>query len=146
MIWFCQLICWFPACCARSGCVEEIIMFVSRIIVNGVGASMGKRFFFLQSTCDRLGSLYEAPGMRNEALRCRLISEVHRSSGLKNRAETSGFYGADFLSGTGISTESVVLTRARDFISASSCRGSRCDPDQFIQGELRIPSVVCGIL
>ncbi|QDT40934.1 hypothetical protein Pan241w_09930 [Gimesia alba] len=54
----------------------------------------------------------------DSALRCRTITEVRMSTVLENRAETSGFDGADFLSGLEISPEPVVLTRARDVISA----------------------------
>ncbi|QDV49055.1 hypothetical protein Enr17x_10700 [Gimesia fumaroli] len=54
----------------------------------------------------------------DQALRCRLIIEVRVSSVLGNRAETSGFYSADILSGFETSPEPVVLTRARDVISA----------------------------
>ncbi|QDT43380.1 hypothetical protein Pan241w_34800 [Gimesia alba] len=56
--------------------------------------------------------------MQREAFRCRLIYEVQGSSDLEKRSETSGFVSAEFLSGTGISTEPVVLAHARDFISA----------------------------
>jgi hypothetical protein len=136
MGWYCLMICHVPARWSRPGCVKEIIMFVSKIIVNGVGESMRNRIFRLQTTCDRLGSLYEAPGMRNEALRYRLINEVHGSSNLTNLAETSGFHSADFLSGLKMITESKVLTRAPDFISASSCRRTRCNQDQFLQQDV----------
>ncbi|QDV48989.1 hypothetical protein Enr17x_10040 [Gimesia fumaroli] len=80
-------------------------MFVNKIIVNGVGESRGVRIY-------SLGSFYEAPGLRSETLRCRLITEVRVSSGLGNRAETSGFYGAGFFSDSDISAEPVVFSRA----------------------------------
>ncbi|QDV49827.1 hypothetical protein Enr17x_18480 [Gimesia fumaroli] len=93
-------------------------MVVKWIFANSVGESRGRCVFSPGMSCDPPGWSCHVPGMLNEALRCRLKTEVHRSSGLENRAETSGFNHADFLSGTGISTEPVVLTRAPDFISA----------------------------
>ncbi|QDT40866.1 hypothetical protein Pan241w_09250 [Gimesia alba] len=87
-------------------------MFVKKIIVNGVGESRGVRIFSLGSSCDLLGSFYEALGLRSEGLRCRLITEVRVSSGLENRAKTSGFYGAGFFSDSDTSAEPVVFSRA----------------------------------
>lgn len=94
-------------------------MFVVRIFVNGVGESSGRCVFSPGMSFDLPGWACHVPGMPNEALRCRLKTEVHRSSGLENRAEISGFDRADFFSGTGISTEPVVISHARDVISAS---------------------------
>lgn len=75
-------------------------MFVKRIFVKGVCESRGVRIFSPGASCDSLGSFYEALGLRSEGLRCRLINGVHGSSGLENVAETSGFCGAGFLSGS----------------------------------------------
>ncbi|QDT44985.1 hypothetical protein Pan241w_51020 [Gimesia alba] len=93
-------------------------MLVKKIIVNSGTASRGNRMFCLRTTLIRLGCLYEAIRKRREALRCRLMSEGQGSSGFENRAETRRFYGADFCSGLKLVTESVVLTRAPDVISA----------------------------
>ena len=98
--------------------ISFVRLFVMLIIFRGVGASRGSRIFFLRTSCDPLGTLNEATGKRFEVLRYRLINEVRGSSAWENRAETSGFYGADFHSRTGISTEPVVPTRAPDVISA----------------------------
>ena len=94
-------------------------MLVRTIIVTAVGESRGSRFYCLRTTCDRLGCLYEEVGTRCDVLRCRSITEVCASSDLEKRAETSGFYGADFFSDLRTSTEPVVLARVRDVISAS---------------------------
>jgi hypothetical protein len=93
-------------------------MFVKTIIANGVGGSSRACLFSLGTSFDPLGWLCELLGLRNEVLRWRLINEVQGSSVWENVAEASGFYGAGFRSGGGISTEPVVLTRARDVISA----------------------------
>lgn len=125
MLWFCLLFCLFPARRVRSGCASGFIcggnqdsISVMEIIVNGVGESMRSRLLFLRTTLERLRSLYEVTGRWCEVLRCRLISEVRVSRGWEQRAETSRFYGADVLSGSGTSTEPAVLTRAPDVISA----------------------------
>ncbi|QDV53201.1 hypothetical protein Enr17x_52730 [Gimesia fumaroli] len=133
MSWYCLLVCLFPARCARPGCVSGITLsfmakqmgmlspfcvrlFEILIFVKGVAAPRGRDLFLLRTTPDRLGSFYEAMRRRREALRWRLITEVQGSSGLENRAETSGFHSADFLSGLKMVTEPVVLTRARRYL------------------------------
>ena len=76
--------------------------------------SLGSRNLLLRTTLDHLGSSYEDTGRQCEPLRCRLITEVQVSSGFENRAETSGFHSADFLSGSKTSADPVVLSRACD--------------------------------
>ncbi|QDT44034.1 hypothetical protein Pan241w_41390 [Gimesia alba] len=93
-------------------------MIVKRIFANCVGESRGRCVFSSGMSFDLLGWACDVLGMLNEVLRCRLITEVHRSSGWENRAETSGFDGADDFSGLKRVTEPVVLTHARDVISA----------------------------
>lgn len=131
MIWFCESICWFFARCARSGSASGsclclmvrqrgllscffVRLFDRKIFVRGVGVSLGSRNLLLRTTLDRLGSSYEDTGRQCDALRCRLITEVQVSSGFENRAETSEFHSADFLSGSETSAEPVVLSRACD--------------------------------
>lgn len=112
-------------------------MFVKKIIVNSVVESIESRLFSQQTSCELLGWLSQVLGMRNEAMRCRLITEVQGSSGFENVAETSGFYGAGFHSGSETSTEPVVFSHARDFISASSCPetpGSQVENDHVLVG------------
>ena len=120
MLWFCKSILHFPARCVRPGCAVELVrtwdnisMFVKKIIVNGVERSRGIRKLCLRTTCEVLGSTDDVAGSLRETLRCRLITEVQVSRSLGNRAETSGFDSADFLSGSETSTESVVFSRVR---------------------------------
>ncbi len=135
MLCFCESIYRFPARCARPECafgpthyyavihmgsplhLSLLLLFEQlsdiRIIVRGVGESMGSGKLISRTTRDRQGTLYEETGRRCEGLRCRLITEVRASSGLGNLAETSRFYSADFLRDSRGSAEPVVFL-ARD--------------------------------
>ncbi len=131
MFWFCESICWFPARCARPECAfgptwvwKKKIMLLMQIIVNGVRESIGSCLFCLRSTCDPPGSLNEVTGGLREALRSRLKNEGQVCRGLENLAETNGFYGADFRSGSGTSAEPVVFAHAREANNASSFRSA----------------------
>ena len=99
-------------------------MLVMQIIVNGVGLSIGSRLFCLRATCDSLGNLNEVMGGLREALRSRLKYGMQVCRGLGNRADTSGFYGAGFRSGSGTSAEPVVFSHAREAYNASSFRSA----------------------
>ena len=71
------------------------------------------------------GRYNEADRSHYEALRCRSITEVRVSSVWGNRAETSGFYGADFISGFETSAEPE-CSLARATLSTHVKRGRGC--------------------
>lgn len=150
MIWFCESIYWFPACCARPGCVSGptlyflvrligllrfhcVRLFDVKIFDKCMGPSMGNRLFFLRTTRDPLGSHWDSKVKRYEALRCRLITEVRVRRVFEYRAETSGFYGADVFSDSETSPESVVLSHVRDANYAPSFRWARCGQVEILQ-------------
>jgi|GEM_PF-1019765 len=101
-----------------------------QIIYKGVRPSMGSRDFFLRTTRDRLGIPGESTGSQCDVVRSRLITEVRVSSHLGNRAETRGFYGADFFRSSDTSTESVVFSRA------THVRENHCEWHDAVKSDL----------
>lgn len=134
------MICGFPASFDPGTSGQRL--FVKSIFFNGVRVSMGSEKNFWRATCDSLGTSDQEPGSRSEAVRCRLINEVQGSSGFENVPETSGFHGADFLSGSETSVEPVVFSHARDFISASSCSETTGSQVEFGHQVMRFCCVI----
>ena len=89
-------------------------MFVNGIFVKGVGESRGLCAFSPGTSFDFLRGASQIMGCCCDALRSALKMGVHGSSDLGNRSETRGFYSADLRTGREISTEPIVLTRARE--------------------------------
>ncbi len=101
MVWFCTLRCLVSALDDMVRDPGLLVLFFLRlcercIICNGVEPSRGSMKIFLRTTCDLPGSSDEDPGRGNDMLRCQSINEVQMRSDFENRAETRGFYSADF--------------------------------------------------
>ncbi len=93
---------------------------------SGAWGSQGEATnFVLRRSDEVLRSHCESKRSRCDVVRCGLITEVQARSGLEKSAETREFYTADYFSGSEVSAEPVVFSRATRLLDVRKGRFCR---------------------